>query len=128
MPNAAQDTIKLLSGKGTLLAHVQLDLYQETQVFFCKAAFQANVSKHLLVPGAMPPQVQNFTLPFVLLHKVSVDPFLQLLKIPLEGGHHTTSTRGYLHGISICCGKDVGRSNHRKVVSSTWKSASQHTL
>lgn len=32
-----------------------------------------------------PPQVQDFTVPFVELHEIPVDPFLQLVEVILDG-------------------------------------------
>jgi len=40
LSKAAQDTISPLSSKGTLLAHVQLGVHQDSQMLFCQAAFQ----------------------------------------------------------------------------------------
>lgn len=49
LPNTTQDTISFLSGKGSLLAHVQLSVQQEPQVLFCQAAFRLGGPQHLPV-------------------------------------------------------------------------------
>ena len=41
--------------------------------------------EHVLVHGIVLPQVQDFGLPFVEHQKVSVSPFLQSVKVPLDG-------------------------------------------
>lgn len=38
-----------------------------------------------MVPGIVPSQVQDFVLPLVELHEVSVSPFLQPVEVPLYG-------------------------------------------
>ncbi|GAB0175715.1 cAMP-dependent protein kinase inhibitor alpha [Grus japonensis] len=58
---------------------------QDPQVLFCQAAFQLGSPQHVLVPGVVPPQVQDFPLPFVELHEVPDSPFLQPVKIPPDG-------------------------------------------
>ena len=61
LPSAAWDTIGLLCFKGTLLAHVQLSVHQDSHVF-CKAAFLLGGSQHILVHRVVPPQIQDFPL------------------------------------------------------------------
>lgn len=39
--------------------------------------------QHVLVPGVVPPEVQNYQLPLEL-HDVPVRPFLQTIYIPLD--------------------------------------------
>ena len=67
LANAAQDTVSVPGGKGTLLAHDQLGAHQGLQGFSCKAAFQPGSPPHVLVPGVVPPQVRDFALPLVEL-------------------------------------------------------------
>jgi len=55
------------------------------QVQFWKAAFQLGEPQHILVPGADPPQVQDFALPLAELHEVPVSSFLQTAEVPLDG-------------------------------------------
>jgi len=47
--NVVQDTFCLVCGKDTLLLQVQLDVHQEPQVLFYKAAFQVCSPQHILV-------------------------------------------------------------------------------
>lgn len=54
--------MSLLSCRGMLLGHVQLGVYQDPQLLFCRAAFQLSVPQHVLVPQAVCPQVQDFPL------------------------------------------------------------------
>lgn len=77
----------LLSSKGTLLVYFLLGVHQNPQVLFCQAAFQlGGFSRwHVLVPGVVHYQVQNFALLLVELHKVIVSPALQPIKVPLDG-------------------------------------------
>ncbi|PKU46076.1 hypothetical protein llap_3645 [Limosa lapponica baueri] len=79
-----QDTIQLLCPKGTLLPHVQPGAHQGLRVIFCQAAFQLRGHEHVLVPGIVSPQVQDFTL-LVELHEVPVSPSLQPVESPLDG-------------------------------------------
>ena len=58
-PNASQDTIGLLGSQGTLLAHGQPVVHQDTQVPLHKAALQQVCPKPVLVHGVVPPQVQD---------------------------------------------------------------------
>ena len=85
VPNAAQGTISLLCHKGTLLAHGRLGVHQEPQVCFCSVAPQLGGTYHILVHGIVPPQGQDFALPFAELHEVPLGPFLQLDEILLDG-------------------------------------------
>ena len=78
--NAAQDAIHLLCSKGTLLPHVQLVVHQDTQVLFCKAAFQLGDPQSILVL-----MVQDFPLLHVGHHEVPVSPFLQPVDVCLHG-------------------------------------------
>lgn len=48
LPNAVQDAINL-SDKDILMAHVQLGVRQDPQVFFCQAAFQLVDHQHNLI-------------------------------------------------------------------------------
>jgi len=65
LPNAAQKVVGLLSHKVAWLAHVQLCVQQDPQVLFCKVAFQSVSLQPLLVPGAIPPEVQVSAFPFL---------------------------------------------------------------
>ena len=83
--NAVQDNIHLLYCKGVLLARIQLDVHQNPQMLFCKAAFQSGGSQCILVPGVVPAQVQDFAFLLAELCDCPVNAFLQLVKVPLDG-------------------------------------------
>jgi len=57
--------------------HLTLRVHEDTLVLFFKAASQLDSPKHTLVPEVIRPQVQDFALPPVDLHKIAVSPFLQ---------------------------------------------------
>lgn len=52
--------------------HDQLVIHQKLQLLLCQLAFQMDSAQHVLVPGVIPPQVQDFVLPFVELYEVPV--------------------------------------------------------
>ena len=52
---------------------------------FSAKLFPPGWPKHVLVPGVVPPEVQDFPRPVVELHDVLVCPFLQPVHIPLDG-------------------------------------------
>ena len=85
LSNTAEGTIRLLCSKGTLLAYVQPGVHQDPQVLFCQPASQLGGLQHISVHRVVPPEVQDFTLPLVERCEVPGGPFLQLLKIPLDG-------------------------------------------
>ncbi|EPP36844.1 hypothetical protein CP10743SC13_2219B, partial [Chlamydia psittaci 10_743_SC13] len=57
--NAAQNTVGLLGGKRTLLAHVQLLVHQDPQVLLHTAALKGFFAQFIQVPGTAPAQVQH---------------------------------------------------------------------
>ncbi|KAK4830289.1 hypothetical protein QYF61_009492 [Mycteria americana] len=71
--------------QGTSLAHVQPGVHHDPQVLFCQTAFQLVCPQHVLVPGVVPSQVQDFALALVELHGAPASPFLQPVKVPLDG-------------------------------------------
>lgn len=77
-PNSVQDNNSLLCSKGTLTAHVQPFVLQDPQALFSQTAFQLGGPQHILLPMAVPAQVQNFPIPLVELHEVSVSKFFSL--------------------------------------------------
>lgn len=83
--NTTQDTASVFSCQGTLLAHVQLTVYQHTQVIFSRAAPQPVNSQPVLLPGIILFQVQNFAFVLVEFYKVPVVPFLQPAEVSLNG-------------------------------------------
>jgi len=85
MSNAAQGVISALCCNGTLLAYVQAGDYQDPQILSCLAAFQLGGPQHLLVHGFIHLQVQDFAVLLFELHEVPDSPFLQSVKVPLDG-------------------------------------------
>jgi len=61
---------------------------RNTGVLFCKAAFQPVIPLHAVMPGVVPPQVQDFALPLVDMHEVPVRLFLQLVEGPFGWQHN----------------------------------------
>ncbi|KAK4811113.1 LOW QUALITY PROTEIN: hypothetical protein QYF61_016399 [Mycteria americana] len=90
----------ILCHKGTLLAHIQLSIHQDTQVFFCKAAFQLVGPQPVLVHGIIPPQVQDLALPLVELHEVP--PISPLVEVPLNVSTTIWYISNYSHFSMIC--------------------------
>lgn len=83
--------------QGCMAAHGQLVVYQVTKAFLCRGASQS-ASQHVLVPAAIPPQVQDFTFPHAL-HEFPVNPFLQPVSILLDAN----TTAGFLSRSSHLC-------------------------
>ena len=69
-PGSFQDPVALLGTQGTLLAHGHPVIPQHTQVPLCRAALQQVSPKPVLVPGVVPPQVQDPALALVEPHQV----------------------------------------------------------
>ena len=94
--DAPQDAIGLLGSQGTLLAHGQLVIHQDTQVPLHRAALQYVRSKPALVHGVVPPQVQYLALALVELHNAPLHPALQPVQVTLNGStafqctHHSS--------------------------------------
>lgn len=78
-------TISFLSGEGTSLAHVPLSVYQDVYILVSKAAFQLCSTKQLLMPGAFPAHMQDFTLLLAELHEMLFSTFIQTVEVPLDG-------------------------------------------
>lgn len=56
---------------------------QDPRILFCQAAFYLHDLQHILLPGVVASQVQDFALSFVQLHEVPVSSFLQPVGIHL---------------------------------------------
>lgn len=80
LSNVAEDTICLICSKDTLLG-----VHQDHQVIFCQVALNLGVPSHVLVPGIVSPQMQDFEFLCFELHEVPVSPFLQTVKVPMNG-------------------------------------------
>lgn len=78
LPNEAKEPGGL-SHKHMFLAHVQVGVHQDLKGLFCKAAFQTDVLKPVLVRGVIPPQGESMT--FTL---VELGSFLQPVKVSLN--------------------------------------------
>ena len=83
--DAPQDPIGLLGTQGTLLAHGQPIVHQDTQVPLRRPALQQVVPKPLLMHGVVPPQVQDLALALVEPHQVPLCPDLQPIQVTLNG-------------------------------------------
>ena len=82
-PNAAQEAVSLCCCKGAWLACGQL-VHHDHQVLH-KAAFKPVKPQCVLVHGIFPSVGQDFALPFKEFHEVPLCPFLQPVKVPLNG-------------------------------------------
>lgn len=71
--------------KDTLLAPVQLGVHQDPKVFPLPAVFPLGVPHPVVVPGFVPPLVQDLAFPFVELTEVPVGSFLQPVEVFLNG-------------------------------------------
>jgi len=84
----AQGTIGHLCCKGTLFTLDQLATHQDpTRTPRClsyRAPFQPASPQPILMPGVIPPQVQDLTLPLAELHKILVCSVLQAVKACLS--------------------------------------------
>ena len=81
--STTQDTFGCLSCQSTLLAHVQLAVYQNPRVLFCRAASQPSSPQPASLPEALLSHVQGFTSVLAEFCKLPVGPFLQPVQVPL---------------------------------------------
>lgn len=58
-------------------------VHQDLQGLLFQAAFQLGSSLHILMLGVVLPRVQDCAL--LVEHEVPVSPFLQTVKVPLDG-------------------------------------------
>ena len=68
--DAAQDTVDFLVCEGTLLAHVQLPIYQYPQVFFSRAVLNPSIPQLVLLMGVALTQLEDLAFGFVEPHEV----------------------------------------------------------
>lgn len=59
--------------------------HQDTQDIFHTATFHLGIPRHVIVPGIVPPQIQDCTLSLVELLEIPFSSFLQLTEISLDG-------------------------------------------
>lgn len=69
LPNVARDTF-FFNSKGILITHVQLGVYQDFQVLFCRGVFQTDCPQYALMPEVVSSQVKVSVLLFVELHEI----------------------------------------------------------
>ncbi|PKU47025.1 hypothetical protein llap_2678 [Limosa lapponica baueri] len=81
--DTSQDAIGHLGYLGTLLAHIQPAVDQDSQVLFCQAALQPLFPKPLLSCGVVVTQVQDLALGFVEPRTIGLGPLIQPVQIPL---------------------------------------------
>ena len=82
--DAVQDMVGFLGCEGTLLAHVQLTIYQYTQIFLNKAPLNPVIPLFVLVMGFTSNQVQDLTFGFVEPYEVHLGPLLKPVWAPLD--------------------------------------------
>jgi len=82
---AAEHRVDLLGCECTLMAHVQLFMYQYPQVFFVRADLDPFILQLVLVLGVAPTQRQDLALGLVEPHEVHMGPPLQLVQVSLDG-------------------------------------------
>ncbi|KAK4823743.1 hypothetical protein QYF61_006012 [Mycteria americana] len=80
----SQDAIGILGHLGTLLAHIQVAVNQNTQVLLCWAAFQPLFLKPVALHGVVVTQVQDLALGLVEPHTIGLSPLIQPVQIPLQ--------------------------------------------
>ncbi|PKU45108.1 hypothetical protein llap_4594 [Limosa lapponica baueri] len=83
--DAAQHTVGLLGCKPTLLAHIELLIYQHPQVLLLRAALNPFSLQHVCVFGIASTHMQDFVLALVEFHEVRTGPPLKPVKVPLDG-------------------------------------------
>lgn len=67
------------------MTHVQIVVYQDHQVVFLKVAVYTAGPKLVELQTVIPPQVKDLAFTFVKLFEVPDNPFLQLVKVFLNG-------------------------------------------
>jgi len=77
--DAAQDTVCLPGCKSTLLAHIQLFVYQNTQILLHRAAFSEFFSQSLDISGIVLTQAQHIAFGPVEPHQILVGPHFKLV-------------------------------------------------
>ncbi|KAK4832516.1 hypothetical protein QYF61_023581 [Mycteria americana] len=82
--DTSQDAIGFLGHLGTLLAHIQEAVNQQSQVLFHQAAFQPLFPKPVALHGVVVTQVQDLALGLVKPPTVGLRPLIQPVQIPLQ--------------------------------------------
>lgn len=63
-----------------LLLHIQLDVHQDPQVIFCRAACQFVCPQPVSLQGVLPSQVQDFVFVLAEFHEVHAGVFIRIQK------------------------------------------------
>ncbi|XP_052556631.1 uncharacterized protein LOC128089357 isoform X2 [Tympanuchus pallidicinctus] len=111
--NAPQDAIGPLGHKGTLLAHGQPVVHQDTQVPLCRAPLQQLIPQPVLVHAIIPPQMQDSTLAFVKPHLVVFCPALQPVQVSLNG---STAFRHVSQSSQLCIISKLAEGGHYPLI------------
>ena len=82
--DAAQDTVGLSCCKRKLLAHVQLFVYQYSQVLLHRAAFNKFFPQSVLISGTASTQVQHLAVGLVKPPDVLLCPLYEHVQVPLD--------------------------------------------
>jgi len=103
--DAAQGTVGLLGCGHTLLAHVQLFIHRYPQVLLLRAALSPFIPQSVLMLRIALSQEQGLALCLVESHEVCKGPFLQPVKVSLDGIpslQHTSYTAelGVIHRLA----------------------------
>ena len=78
--------LALLAERCTLLTHVQLSAHQDSPGFFYRdPAGNPSNPQCVLVPGAIPPWMQDLAVPHTELLEIRVSSFLQSDQVHLDG-------------------------------------------
>jgi len=68
-----------------MLVHVQFFNHQYLQVILCRVTFNPFILWSVLILGIAPTQVQGLALGLIEPHVVLMGPFLEPVKVPLDG-------------------------------------------
>jgi len=80
-----RQTVGLPCCKGALPAQGQWEVHQNLMVLLCRSVFQLVILQHVLLPGVIPPQVQDFAFSLRSLHESPLCSNLQPAEVPLNG-------------------------------------------
>ncbi|KAK4815578.1 hypothetical protein QYF61_004095, partial [Mycteria americana] len=82
--DTSQDAIGFLGHLGTLLAHIQAAVDQNSQVLPCWAALQPVFPKPVALHGVAVAQLQDLALGLVEPHTIDLGPPIQPVQVPLQ--------------------------------------------
>lgn len=87
---------------GTLLAHVQLDVHQDPDPLFCQAAFLLGGPWRVLMPGVVPPQVEDLTLHCVHLCELMVLNFSSFPQFSFDDEVRMVYKKKKIYHLNLC--------------------------